>query len=42
MSSIQQDLSIFNKFNFERTPVGIKFLSTRPDGIEKLEEKLEE
>jgi len=36
MSSIQQDLSIFNKFNFDRPPVGVKFLSTKPDGIERL------
>ena len=37
MSSIQQDLSIFNKFNFEKPPVGVKFLLNKPDGIEKLE-----
>ncbi len=40
MSSIQQDLSIFNKFNFERKPVGIKFLLSKPDGIEKLDKIL--
>ncbi len=34
------DLSIFEKFNFERKPVGVKFLMSRPDGIEQLEEKL--
>ena len=40
MSSIQQDLSIFNKFNFERPPVGVKFLPTKPDGIERLDKIL--
>jgi len=40
MSSIQQDLSIFNKFNFERPPVGVKFLLAKPDGIEKLDKNL--
>ena len=41
MSSIQQDLSIFNKFNFERPPVGVKFLPTKPDGIERLDKILD-
>jgi uncharacterized protein (DUF169 family) len=41
MSSIQQDLSIFKKFNFERPPVGIKFLPNKPDGIEKLDKILD-
>jgi uncharacterized protein (DUF169 family) len=41
MSSIQQDLSIFNKFNFERPPVGVKFLSTKPDGIKRLDKILD-
>jgi len=41
MSSIQQGLSIFNKFNFERPPVGVKFLSTKPDGIERLDKILD-
>ncbi|MDH5782037.1 MAG: DUF169 domain-containing protein, partial [Dehalococcoidia bacterium] len=40
MSSIQQDLSIFNKFNFERPPVGIKFLLGKPDGIKRLDKTL--
>ncbi|MBC8274915.1 MAG: DUF169 domain-containing protein [Chloroflexi bacterium] len=40
MSSIQQDLSIFNKFNFDRPPVGVKFLATKPDGIERLDKVL--
>ena len=36
MSSIQQDLSIFKKFDFEKKPVGIKFLPNKPDGLERL------
>jgi uncharacterized protein (DUF169 family) len=41
MSSIQQDLSIFKKFNFDRPPVGVKFLPNKPDGIEKLDKILD-
>jgi len=41
MNSIQQDLSIFNKFDFERKPVGVKFLPAKPDGIEKLDKILD-
>jgi hypothetical protein len=40
MSSIQQDLAIFKKFNFERLPVGVKFLPNKPEGIEKLDKIL--
>ena len=40
MSSIRRDLSIFNKFNFERKPIGIKFLLFKPDGIEKLNKNM--
>jgi uncharacterized protein (DUF169 family) len=41
MSSIQQDLSIFNKFNFDKPPVGVKFLSTKPKGIKRLNKVLD-
>ncbi len=41
MSSDQQDLSIFKKFNFDRPPVGVKFLPDKPDGIEKLDKVLD-
>jgi uncharacterized protein (DUF169 family) len=41
MSSIQQDLSIFNKFNFDRPPVGVKFLPNKPDGIKRLDKILD-
>jgi len=34
------DLSIFKKFNFERPPVGVKFLLNKPDGIPKLKKTL--
>ena len=34
------DLSIFDKFNFERKPVGVKYLLGKPDGIKQLNKKL--
>jgi uncharacterized protein (DUF169 family) len=40
MSPIQQDLSIFNKFNFDRPPVGVKFSFGKPEGIKKLDKTL--
>lgn len=41
MSSIQQDLSVFSKFKFERQPVGVKFLPTKPDEIRRLDKILD-
>jgi uncharacterized protein (DUF169 family) len=41
MGSIQQDLSIFNKFDFDRLPVGVKFLPNKPDGIKRLDKILD-
>jgi uncharacterized protein (DUF169 family) len=41
MSSIQEDLSIFNKFNFDRPPVGVKFLLNKPAGIKRLDKILD-
>jgi len=41
MGSIQQDLSIFNKFKFERQPIGVRFLPTKPDGIRRLDKILD-
>jgi uncharacterized protein (DUF169 family) len=35
-----RDLSIFKKFNFERPPVGVKFLLNKPAGIKKLDKGL--
>jgi uncharacterized protein (DUF169 family) len=40
MRPLQQDLSIFNKFNFKRQPVGVKFSELRPEGIEPLDKTL--
>jgi uncharacterized protein (DUF169 family) len=40
MDSLRQDLSIFQKFEFARQPVGVKFLPTRPDGIEQLDKAI--
>ena len=40
MSSSKQDLSVFNKFNFERPPVGVKFLFGKPEGIKRLDKTL--
>jgi hypothetical protein len=41
VSSIQQDLPIFNKFDFDRPPVGVKFLPNKPDGIKRLDKILD-
>ena len=41
MSSIQQDLPVFKKFNFEKPPVGVKFLPTKPKGIKRLNKILD-
>jgi uncharacterized protein (DUF169 family) len=41
MSSMSQDLSIFNKFKFERQPVGVKFLRTKPAGMKRLDKILD-
>jgi uncharacterized protein (DUF169 family) len=40
MKPLTQDLSIFSKFDFEKQPVGVKFLPTRPEGIEQLDKVL--
>jgi uncharacterized protein (DUF169 family) len=36
MRPLQTDLSIFKRFEFERPPVGVKFLFFRPEWIEQL------
>ena len=41
MSPVQQDLSIFNRFEFDRQPIGVKFLPTKPHGIKKLHKILD-
>jgi uncharacterized protein (DUF169 family) len=40
MQPLTQDLSIYNKFNFERPPVAVKFLITRPEGVEQLDKTM--
>lgn len=40
MRPLTQDLSVFKMFNFERQPVGIKFLLTKPEGIEQLDKTM--
>ena len=40
MASKSQDYSVLDKFNFERKPVGVKFMVTRPKGIKKLAKEL--
>ncbi len=40
MRPLQTDLSIFNKFKFEKPPVGVKFLYFKPEGIPRLDKSL--
>ena len=40
MKPLTQDLSIFNKFKFEKPPVGVKFEFFKPEGIEQLDKTL--
>jgi uncharacterized protein (DUF169 family) len=40
MKSKTLDFSIFERFNFKRKPVGIKYLPYKPDGIERLQKSL--
>jgi len=40
MKPLQTDLSIYEKFNFENPPVGVKFLPGRPEGIEQLDKSM--
>lgn len=37
MTQTSQDLSILKKFDFERPPVGVKFLADKPPGLKKLD-----
>jgi len=41
MATKQLGLSILDRFNFERKPVGVKFMFTKPDGIERLDKILD-
>lgn len=40
MRPLKQDLSIFDQFNFEFQPVGVKFLFFRPEGIEQIDKSM--
>jgi uncharacterized protein (DUF169 family) len=40
MRPLETDLSIYRKFNFEKPPVGVKFLYRKPEGIERLDKNL--
>ena len=40
MRPLQTDLSIFNRFKFEKPPVGVKFLYFKPEGIGPIDKKL--
>jgi uncharacterized protein (DUF169 family) len=40
MKLLQTDLSIYNKFNFEFQPVGVRFLRRRPEGVERLDKTM--
>ncbi len=38
--NIVEELQIFNKFNFERPPVGVKYLALKPQGIDRITKRL--
>src|SRR4030042_3621335 len=40
MKPKSRDYSVFKRFNFERQPVGVKFLPTRHEGIERITKRL--
>ncbi len=40
MNPLSLDLSILKDFNFEKPPVGVKFLLKKPEGIERLDKNL--
>jgi uncharacterized protein (DUF169 family) len=40
MKSILKDFSIFEKFNFERKPIGIKFLLNKPKDLDRIDESM--
>ena len=39
MNSESRDYSVFDRLNLERKPVGVKFLPTKPEGIDRLKVK---
>jgi len=40
MRPLQTNLSVFKKFNFDKPPIGIKYLFHKPEGIEQLDKSL--
>jgi len=40
LRAIETDLSIYSKFNFDKPPIGVTYLSKRPKEIQQLEKKL--
>jgi uncharacterized protein (DUF169 family) len=40
VNSSKRDYSAFDRLNLERKPVGVKFLPTKPDGIERIKKKV--
>ncbi|MGD2100419.1 MAG: DUF169 domain-containing protein [Desulfobacterales bacterium] len=40
MSLNRENLAILDKFDFEVPPIGVKFLVNKPDGVERLDEKM--
>lgn len=40
MRPLTQDLSVYNRFDFEKPPVGVKFLLNKPDGLEQIDKSL--
>ena len=40
MNTQSLDLSVFKEFNFEKPPIGVKFLLDKPEGIERLDKKV--
>jgi uncharacterized protein (DUF169 family) len=40
MRPLETDLSIYSKFKFERSPVGVNFCFHKPEGIEKLDKQI--
>jgi uncharacterized protein (DUF169 family) len=37
LKPLTQDLSVYEKFNFERAPVGVKFTYREPEGVQQLD-----
>ncbi len=40
MKPLHTDLSVFSKLNLEKSPVGVKYLFRKPEGIKRLDKKL--